>query len=371
MTSMPSSPRHLPRGLLAVLLLAAALLPPALPAPAQAPANAVLRVKRVQDLQGWSFSNLRAGAKLADHPGGGVLVPCGLDTHFDRALSIRAEDYPTLVLDLAVLRTTHPAELVCMYWTPAGGAPGPDLMVGAPLATGHNGLLWIDLASHPLWTGRIGAIRIDPLLQEGDVVLRGVALLTTRAPMRGGLSGPVIVPEGSRDALPPEGAIPPGILLPTPPPGPPVHEWNFARARDALGWRFHDEDGAFEIKEKPVHLGREGAVLVCTAVDPQFRLEPLGLPASSVRVLVVEMQLRKLSTADPVPQLTVFWSKSPDMAYFPHDGLFVRANVGAGMQTIAIDLSQAPGWNGNITGLRIDPCDNAPVEATIRRIALY
>ena len=54
------------------------------------------------DLTGWSVHNMPAGERL-EASGGGVAIACGADTYSVRPVQLDAGQYPTLVLDIAVV----------------------------------------------------------------------------------------------------------------------------------------------------------------------------------------------------------------------------------------------------------------------------
>jgi hypothetical protein len=151
-----------------------------------------------------------------------------------------------------------------------------------------------------------------------------------------------------------------------------VREWNFAAERDAQGWQFIDGAGATTAaSEKPLLFTPGGAVLVGVEIDPQFHMPNLGIQAGETRVLVVELEVKKLGVRDPDARLGIYWHGEPQPAFRPSRALSAPLSLGPGMQTIVVDLQDSPEWRGTIRGLRLDPTDNAPIEATIRRVAFH
>ena len=340
----------------------------------QTASNLLWPIRSPQDLTGWTIYNVQPGAQLSVRDGG-VSLPCGNDTYMIYPAGLNAADYPTVVLDIDVLRTEAPVETLAFYWGRIDAPIGPDTAKGVPISADHRGLLYIDLRGHPEWHGRINQLRLDPLQGPGEVVLRGIGLMTTPPPAGttpGVRTGPVLLQT-------PIGAEAPGSyaglqrarLLATPPATPPVREWDFVANPTPQGWKFYDETYKARGNEKPIQFTRDGAVLVSTEVDPQFRLVGTNIDASQAKVLVIELGIQKLGAANPEPNISIFWSATSEDHYVTSEAVHAPVRVSQGMQRIVIGLAAHPRWTGYVQCIRIDPCDNAAVTTTIRRIAFH
>ncbi len=135
-----------------------------------------------------------------------------------------------------------------------------------------------------------------------------------------------------------------------------IHAWDFAAARDALGWRPTHDLRRFTLSD-------DGLLTSPSGGDPYMAGPAISIDAASVFYIEIRMRLTRGNDAQ------LFWSINGN-AFNERDSQHFTVIPDGAWHTYQVPVKSSPAWTGRITQIRLDPTNVGSGEIAIAHIRL-